>query len=142
MLVSTRCCDFGWARHMGAGNGYRLQNILNDGAWIDILDTGRRADNDAMGQSDLGHGLDVVRDDIVAPQQGSARLGRAIQRQRTARTGAQVSIRVVTCGGYDGDDVFFDEIVEVNVFNRFLCLLKLDAVHHLGNLIDRVGNSL
>src|SRR5579884_4140426 len=64
-----------------AGNGYGAQRLVDHHVAGEVLHARGGVDDDAMRQRRVGHGLDVVRQDIVAAIYGRQRLRRLEQGQ-------------------------------------------------------------
>src|SRR5215217_7319952 len=78
----------GWHRgRRGAGDRDRPQQVGNHRPTLGAAHAGGRVDDQAVGQRRLGQRLDVVRDDVVAADQGSPGAGGAEEGDAAARAG-------------------------------------------------------
>ncbi len=81
---------------------------MNDRARGNILDTGSRANDNTVGESDFSQRFDIIRDYIVASCHRSTCLRSTEKCERTTRAAAEVYVRVLACGIHEIDDVAFD----------------------------------
>ena len=85
-----------------------------------------------MAKHRLGHALDVVGQDEVAPGNGRQGLGRAEQRDRRPRTAAQGHVVVLACALDDLQKIVAHLVVDVDLSDRFA------AGDHFGGRDDRL----
>ena len=107
-------------------------------AGLDVVDRRARLDDQPVGERGLGEGLDVVGDDVVA-RAGRPGPGRAVERDRPARRGAEIDVGMVPRGVDDADDVVGDGRVDVDLADGGLQLAQLLDAEDLLELLERVG---
>src|SRR5207253_10769901 len=74
------------------GHGNLRNNLIQDGGRRYLAQPALRPQDQPVAQHRNDHALDIVRQDIVAAGHGRERLGRAEERNRGARTAAQMHI--------------------------------------------------
>ena len=79
----------------------RLYHAGNDFLRLAAAQLSLRGDNQAMCQHKRSELFNVIREDVVAPTDGSPGLSRLIKGERGARAGAQVDLRMLASGASD-----------------------------------------
>src|SRR3954451_22996234 len=108
-----------WLRR-GRVDGDSFEQLAHEHGGVDVTDRRRSLDDQPMRERRDGKSLDVVGDDVVATVQGGIRLARTIERERTARGGAQVDVWMRARGIDQPDDVLGHGRVDVDLSNARL----------------------
>src|SRR5688572_27994276 len=104
----------------GAGDRYALEAAEDDVGSRDALHARGRADDHPVAERSVSELLYVVGYDEVAAVEEGTRLGRAVESERAARRGAEVDGLVLARRVDNGDDVLFDQRVDIDLFDRHL----------------------
>src|SRR3990172_11754124 len=103
-----------WLRD-AARHRHAVEHVAQNDVGGYVFDASRGADDHAMGQRERGEIFDVVRDHVAPAVQGRARLRATVQRQRTARAGAEVYVVVAPRIVDQIDDVLLYQILDVDL---------------------------
>ena len=97
--------------HAGPRHGGAVQDFLDDRPGIDVLDAGRRADDQPVGQGNHGQRFDVVGRDVIPAQDGRPGLARLVEGDAAPGAGAQVDVGMLARARHQADDILLDQIV-------------------------------